>query len=207
MLENGENLKDVLMSAEPATTGLTTDNLMIDDNYPIDTTVDLATNKAFQNFIRTVTANCEDDYDHLDIILNPEENDEGTVGIAFEKTFGYNPMTFYTEKQISDMLNKTCEVLDNPDITKTLLSHEEDITNSVLLHIQANRHSIIYMAMKQTLEQFVDNADELDEILTTMQDIFKLENLNFFMDDDEDDDEPDDDYEDDDDPDILDDEI
>lgn len=87
--------------------------------------------KTMQEYItKTVTANSEEDYDYLLLLMSPTD-DRDEMGVVYQNTLGYDPITYFDER----FLNKSFDelLLEAPSSIKDDLTKErENIIKNVM---------------------------------------------------------------------------
>lgn len=110
------------------------------------------------------TANSEEDYDVLFSLLDPDPDPE-EMGHVFEKALGYNPITFYQESLIREILNKAEELLiEYPLAVRMLQDDSEGIVNVSLRNLFRDQAQNAYYEISPLIEEHLRNTREIPPI-------------------------------------------
>lgn len=80
--------------------------------------------RRFQDLLKIVTANSEENVDDYLELLRPDDYTRSKMGANFESTIGYNPIEYYDIKQLNKMIESILDDKRQPGWVKDKLSVE-----------------------------------------------------------------------------------
>lgn len=106
---------------------------------------------------RTATANDEKDVEIILKLMHPVDNPD-EMGEAFEDVLGYNPIIYYDERAIDDLLKTGSEGLS--DASKEIIrEHTQEIISEVLNHYQMKKEKHLADSMIAVIRNFIEDDD------------------------------------------------
>ena len=130
-------------------------------------------NASGMNYFEAIksAANAETDDDVMDVIIKmsePEKMDRKEAQEAYTEYLGYDPTTYYDEKEIDEKLTKFEVEEGNP---RSLVENHEALVESAMSIYEANRDYSQALAIKQAMtlaEIDEDIIGKFDKILQTL---------------------------------------
>lgn len=113
--------------------------------------------KLLEYVTRTATANDEKDVEVILKLMHPVD-DPDEMGETFEDVLGYNPIVYYDEKTIEDLLKTGSESLSEAS-KEIIREHSSEIISEVLNHYQMKKEKHLAESMVAVIRNFIEDDD------------------------------------------------
>ena len=118
----------------------------------------MTNSKLYQTLIGAALIQNEDDLeDAMVAIFHPEKLDERELGLAFEETVGYNPITYHDDKSVREILDHVAQ--EKPELKTFIEENEEGIVETVLQAITEEKPEVIAATTLDCIVGLSDDAN------------------------------------------------